>query len=38
MVFMAGADSLLTGNYLTAIGTPYDDDLELLRRYGLEVG
>lgn len=38
MVFMAGADSLLTGNYLTAIGTPYEDDLELLRRYGLDAG
>jgi biotin synthase len=38
MVFMAGADSLLTGNYLTTAGTPYDDDLRLIRQYGLEVG
>jgi len=38
MVFMAGADSLLTGNYLTTAGTPYDEDLRLIRQYGLEVG
>lgn len=38
MVFMAGADSLLTGNYLTTTGTPYDDDLRLIREYGLTVG
>ncbi len=37
MVFMAGADSLLTGNYLTTAGTPYEEDLELIREYGLEV-
>ncbi len=37
MVFLAGADSLLTGNYLTAAGTPYDDDLRLIKYYGLEV-
>ncbi len=38
MVFMAGADSLLTGNYLTTTGTPYEDDLRLIKQYGLEVG
>jgi len=38
MVFMAGADALLTGNYLTTTGTTYEDDLRLIRRYGLEVG
>lgn len=38
MVFMAGADSLLAGNYLTTTGTPYEDDLRLIRYYGLEVG
>ena len=38
MVFMAGADSLLTGNYLTTTGTTYEDDLQLIRHYGLEVG
>ncbi len=38
MVFMAGADSLLTGNYLTTTGTPYEEDLRLIKQYGLEVG
>lgn len=38
MVFMAGADSLLTGNYLTTTGTTYEDDLRLIRQYGLDVG
>ena len=38
MVFMAGADALLTGNYLTTTGTTYEDDLRLIRQYGLEVG
>lgn len=38
MIFMAGADSVLTGNYLTTSGTPYDDDLKLIRQYGLAVG
>ena len=38
MVFMAGADALLTGNYLTTPGTTYEDDLRLIRQYGLEVG
>lgn len=37
MVFLAGADSLLTGNYLTTAGTPYEEDLRLIREYGLEV-
>lgn len=38
MVFMAGADALLTGNYLTTTGTTYQDDLRLIRQCGLEVG
>ncbi|HWR59693.1 MAG TPA: biotin synthase BioB, partial [Thermodesulfovibrionales bacterium] len=38
MVFMAGADSLLTGNYLTTTGTTYEDDLRLIDHYGLEIG
>ncbi len=38
MVFTAGADSLLTGNYLTTAGTTYEDDLRLIRQYGLEIG
>ncbi|MBI4690491.1 MAG: biotin synthase BioB [Nitrospirae bacterium] len=37
MVFMAGADSLLTGNYLTTTGRSYVDDLKLIRNYGLKV-
>ncbi|GAB4416498.1 MAG: biotin synthase BioB [Thermodesulfovibrionales bacterium] len=36
MVFMAGADSLLTGNYLTTAGVTFEDDLRLIRYYGLE--
>ncbi|MEK6672665.1 MAG: biotin synthase BioB [Nitrospirota bacterium] len=38
MVFMSGADSLLTGNYLTTMGVTFEDDLRLIRDYGLEVG
>ena len=38
MVFMAGADSLLTGNYLTTTGRTVKDDLKLIRDYGLKVG
>jgi biotin synthase len=37
LVFAAGADSLLTGNYLTTKGTPYEDDLRLIRDCGLSV-
>lgn len=37
MVFTAGADSLLTGSYLTTTGTPYEDDLRLIRQCGFEV-
>ncbi|MBI5212936.1 MAG: biotin synthase BioB [Nitrospirae bacterium] len=36
-VFMAGADSLLTGNYLTTTGRTYKDDLRLIEQYGLTV-
>jgi biotin synthase len=35
MVFMAGADSLLTGNYLTTTGRTYEDDLRLINNCGL---
>lgn len=38
MVFMAGADSLLTGNYLTTTGRTFKDDLKLIKEYGLRVG
>lgn len=37
MVFMAGADSILTGNYLTTTGKSYEDDLKLIRDFGLEL-
>jgi biotin synthase len=36
MVFFAGADSLLTGNYLTTMGRSYKDDLRLIDLYGLD--
>ncbi len=35
VVLMAGADSLLTGNYLTTTGTTYEDDLKLIEQYGM---
>lgn len=35
MVFLAGADGLLIGNYLTTPGRGYEDDLELIKAYGL---
>jgi biotin synthase len=35
MVFLAGADSLLSGNYLTTSGRSYEDDLRLIKTYGL---
>lgn len=37
MVFLAGADSILTGNYLTTPGVSYEDDLRLIKTYGLTV-
>lgn len=37
MVFMAGADSLLTGNYLTTTGRTYEDDSVLIEQYGLNI-
>ncbi|MBI4685601.1 MAG: biotin synthase BioB [Nitrospirae bacterium] len=37
MVFMAGADSILTGNYLTTTGRSYEDDLRLIKQYGLQI-
>ena len=35
MVFLAGADSLLIGNYLTTSGRNYEDDFRLIKTYGL---
>lgn len=34
-VFMAGADGLLIGNYLTTLGRKFEDDLWLIKNYGL---
>ena len=37
MVFVAGADAVLTGNYLTTTGRTFEDDLELIRHSGLKI-
>lgn len=37
LIFLAGADGLLTGNYLTTLGRDYKDDLDLIRRLGFQV-
>lgn len=34
----AGADGLLTGNYLTTLGRTYEDDLQLIEQSGLRAG
>jgi biotin synthase len=36
MIFFAGADGLLTGNYLTTPGRYFEDDLKLIRSCGLK--
>lgn len=36
MVFMAGADGLLIGNYLTAEGRRPEEDMKLIEAYGLK--
>lgn len=35
MVFLAGADGMITGNYLTTLGRSPEDDLRLIKTYGL---
>lgn len=35
MVFLAGADGLLIGNYLTTLGRNHEDDFRLIETYGL---
>jgi biotin synthase len=35
-IFLAGADGLLTGNYLTTLGRDYEDDLNLINQCGLK--
>jgi len=37
LVFIAGADGLLIGNYLTKTGRHPEDDLRLIREFGLRV-
>ena len=37
MVFLAGADAILTGNYLTTTGRTFVDDLRLITNSGLRV-
>ena len=37
MVFMAGADAVLTGDYLTTTGRTFEDDLQLIRQSGLKI-
>jgi biotin synthase len=34
-IFFAGADGLLIGNYLTTLGRGYQEDLDLIRNFGL---
>ena len=34
-IFLAGADGLLSGNYLTTPGRNFEDDLALIERFGL---
>ncbi|RPI37321.1 MAG: biotin synthase BioB [Nitrospiraceae bacterium] len=36
-IFYAGADGLLTGDYLTTLGRNYKDDLQLISQHGLKV-
>jgi len=38
MIFSAGADSMMTGNYLVTSGRSYPDDLEMLKVEGLRPG
>jgi biotin synthase len=37
MVFLAGADGVITGDYLTTTGRSPEDDLRLIEMYGLNV-
>ncbi|VGO22390.1 biotin synthase BioB [Pontiella sulfatireligans] len=36
-LFSAGANGLMTGNYLTIAGSQYETDLEMIRTLGLEI-
>jgi biotin synthase len=37
MIFKAGADSVMTGNYLVTTGRTFDDDLKMLKEEGLSL-
>jgi len=37
MIFFAGADGLITGNYLTTLGRSPEDDLQLIKMHGLRI-
>ena len=37
MIFKAGADSVMTGNYLVTTGRTFDDDVEMLKEEGLRL-
>jgi len=37
MIFFAGADGMITGNYLTTLGRSPEDDLKLVKIYGLRI-
>jgi len=37
LIFPAGADGLLTGNYLTTLGRNFEDDRKLINQYGMKV-
>ncbi len=34
LIFLAGADGLLTGNYLTTTGKDYSDDIDIIKKLG----
>ncbi|MCS7202999.1 MAG: biotin synthase BioB, partial [Thermodesulfovibrio sp.] len=36
-IFLAGANALMTGNYLTTKGISYTEDLKFIEKHGLEV-
>lgn len=36
-IFLAGANALMTGDYLTTRGKPYIEDLKFIKNHGLEV-
>jgi biotin synthase len=36
MIFAAGANSTMVGNYLTTKGRAYQDDLQMIKDMGLE--